>query len=34
MGDKDNKTKKFIEKNRIFADVFNYRKILTSFLPN
>ena len=24
MGDKDNKTKKFIEKNRIFADVFNY----------
>ena len=24
MGDKENKTKKFIEKNRIFADVFNY----------
>ena len=24
MGDKDNATKKFIEKNRIFADVFNY----------
>ena len=24
MGDKDNETKKFIEKNRIFADVFNY----------
>ena len=24
MGDMDNETKKFIEKNRIFADVFNY----------
>ena len=24
MGDKDNEIKKFIEKNRIFADVFNY----------